>query len=444
LFGTDGVRGIANQELTPELAYKLGRAGSYVLAQQFQYPRILVGKDTRVSGDMLEAALVAGICSVGASVLKVGVAPTPAVAYLTRHYEASCGVVISASHNPMEYNGIKFFSGDGFKLPDATEEEIERLVVDWVNLPLRPTGSDVGRVYGVVDAEKNYLDYLCGCLREPDFSGLTVVVDCAHGAAYTVAPNLWRRLGAKVITIGDSPNGININERCGSTHPELLRRTVVEHKANLGVAYDGDADRLIAVDERGEVVDGDAIMVICGLHLKRTRRLSPSRLVATVMSNIGLDIALRREGIEVDHCAVGDRYVLERMQETGARLGGEQSGHLIFLDHATTGDGLLSSLKLVEVMRETGLPLSELAAQMEVFPQILENIELRQRESILEQEPVRAAIARAEERLGEWGKVLVRPSGTEPKIRIMAQGRDEYLLKEVVEDIRTSILAAQR
>lgn len=445
LFGTDGVRGIANEELTPELAYKLGRAGSYVLSQEFSHPRILVGRDTRVSGDMLEAALIAGICSVGASVLKAGVVPTPAIAYLTRRYQASSGVVISASHNPMEYNGIKFFSSTGYKLPDEVEEQIEKLVVDGIDTLSRPVGNDVGRVYEVEEAERSYIDYLSNCLNPPrDLSGLTVVADCAQGAAYNIAPQLWRELGARVIPICNLPNGININDRCGSTYPETLRRAVIEHKADLGVAYDGDADRVIAVDERGEVIDGDAIMVICGLHLQRTRRLNPNKIVATVMSNIGLDIALRRENVEVEHCQVGDRYVLEKMVETGARLGGEQSGHIIFLDYATTGDGLLSSLKLAEVIKETGLPLSELAREMEKLPQILVNIDLKDKETILGHDLVKEAIAKAEERMGEWGKVLVRPSGTEPKVRIMAQGRDEYLLQEVVNDIKTAILLAQK
>lgn len=445
LFGTDGVRGIANDELTPELAYKLGRAGSYVLAQEFAYPRILVGKDTRVSADMLEAALIAGFCSVGASVLKVGVIPTPAVAYLTRRYQASSGVVISASHNPMEYNGIKFFSSTGYKLPDEVEDEIERLVLDGVDALPRPTGNDVGRVYEVAEAEKNYIDYLVGCFEaSPNLNGMTVVVDCANGAAYNTAPQVWRELGARVIPIFAHPNGININDRCGSTYPDMLCRAVLEHKADLGIAHDGDADRVIAVDERGNVVDGDAIMVICALHLQRNRRLNPNKIVATVMSNIGLDIALRRENIQVEHCQVGDRYVLEKMKETGARLGGEQSGHIIFLDHATTGDGLLSALKLAEVMRTTGLPLSELAREMESLPQILVNIDLKDKEAVLSNQAVKEAISKAEERLGEWGKVLVRPSGTEPKVRIMAQGRDKSLLEEVVDDIRNAILLAQK
>ena len=445
LFGTDGVRGIANRELTPELAYRLGRAGSYVLAQEFSHPRILVGKDTRISGDMLEAALVAGICSMGASVFRAGVVPTHAVAYLTRKYQASSGVVISASHNPMEYNGIKFFSSTGYKLPDATEDEIEKLVLQGEDTLARPVGNDVGRVYDVEEAENNYIEYLLNCFEAAhNLSNLTIVVDCAHGAAYNIAPEVWRRLGARVIPICHHPNGININDRCGSTYPEALRRAVLENRADIGIAHDGDADRLIAIDERGDLVDGDMIMVICALHLQRSRKLRPPKIVATVMSNIGLDIALRRENIEVESCQVGDRYVLEKMQQTGARLGGEQSGHIIFLDHATTGDGLLSALKLVEVMKTTGLPLSELAREMEKLPQILVNLELEDKEAVLGHTAVKEAIREAETRLGEWGKVLVRPSGTEPKVRIMAQGRDEFILQEVVDAIKGAILLTQK
>lgn len=428
-------------ELTPEIAYLLGRAGTDVLSHEVARPRILVGKDTRISGDMLESALIAGINSVGGDALKVGVVPTPAVAYLTKKYEANCGVVISASHNPMEYNGIKFFGFAGFKLPDEIEDEIETLMFQPHDVIGRPRGSDLGRVYDVPDAEKSYVEYLLGCYQgKKDLSHLTIVVDCANGAAFNVAPELWRKLGAKVIPIYDKPNGININERCGSTYPEVLRKAVLEHKADIGIAHDGDADRVVAVDERGNIIDGDQFMVVCGLHLKRTGRMDPSKIVATVMSNIGLDIAFRREKVEVIGCQVGDRYVLEKMQESGARLGGEQSGHIIFLDHATTGDGLLSALKLVEVVQDTGVPLSELAQEMEKYPQILINLDIKNKDLILDNSEVQESIKKAEEKLGEWGKVLVRPSGTEPKLRIMAQGRDEFLLQEVVNEIAEAVL----
>lgn len=440
LFGTDGVRGIANKELTPELAYRLGRAGGYVLAKEAARPLVVVGKDTRISGDMLEGALIAGLCSMGADVIKVGVIPTPAVAYLTTKYGANCGAVISASHNPYEFNGIKFFGPTGYKLPDEVEESIEELVLKEKDEGERPTGRDIGRVLEEVGAEKDYADFCLSCYEEEKaLSGLTVVIDCANGASYKVAPHVWRRLGAKVIPIHCEPDGVNINDRCGSTHPQSLIKAVLENQADLGLAYDGDADRVVAVDETGTLVDGDHIMVICGLHLNHKGRLNPARVVATVMSNVGLKQAFQSHGIEVYECPVGDRYVLEEMIKTGAKMGGEQSGHIIFMDHATTGDGLVSSLKLVEVMKATGLPLSKLAAQMKTYPQILVNLDTENKDTILDVVEVKEAIARAEEKLGDWGRILVRPSGTEPKIRVMAQGPDETLLKEVVGDIKKVI-----
>lgn len=445
LFGTDGVRGVANIELTPELAFDLGRAGSYVLAkQEAGRPRILVGKDTRISGDMLEAALRAGICSTGADVLTVGIIPTPAVAYLTRYYQASCGIVISASHNPVADNGIKFFGSSGYKLPDEVEAEIEELVLSGTRDLTRPRGTDVGRVYEVKEAENNYLKYLMECYsREEDLYGMRVVMDCANGAAYHVGPELWRRLGARVITINDKPNGVNINDRCGSTHTDGLLKAVVEHQADLGIAYDGDADRCIIVDERGNELDGDYIMLICALDAYRWGQLSPPSIVATVMSNIGLDIALRRENITIESCKVGDRYVLEKMQETSSLLGGEQSGHIIFSRYATTGDGLLTSIKVAEVMKRSGLSLSDLAREMEKQPQLLVNVNLENKDEILGHELVVATLNEAKERLGEWGKLVVRPSGTEPLVRIMAQGPDRYLLEEVIDSIKKAIERAQ-
>ncbi len=447
LFGTDGVRGIANIELTPEMAFDLGRAGSYVLSKQDSSarPRIMVGKDTRVSGDMLEAALVAGICSTGSDVLTLGVIPTPAVAYLTQQYQASCGIVISASHNPVQDNGIKFFGPNGYKLPDEIENEIENLVLAGTRDLPRPQGEEVGRVYDVAEALNRYLEYLTACYTEKsNLSNIRVVIDCANGAAYEAAPRMWESLGARVISINDKPNGVNINDRCGSTYTESLKKEVVRQKAHLGIAYDGDADRCLAVDERGTELDGDHIMVICALDMLRRGKLKPARVAATVMSNIGLDIALKREGIQVDSCPVGDRYVLERMKETGALLGGEQSGHIIFLEHATTGDGLLTSLKLVEIMKRTGLSLSELAQDMEKQPQILVNIKLEEKDTILAHKLVTAALTKAEEKLGEWGKLVVRPSGTEPLVRIMAQGPKQYVLEEVIKDISDAIQAAQQ
>lgn len=442
LFGTDGVRGIANVELTAEMAYDLGRAGAYVLARHDSgaRPRILVGKDTRISGDMLEAALVAGICSTGADALTVGIIPTPAIAYLTRKYEASCGVVISASHNPVADNGIKFFGSSGYKLPDEIESEIEELVLFGTRDLPRPHGGDVGRVYDIKEAENNYLSFLCSCYGlEEDLSSLTLVVDCANGAAYSTGPEMWRRLGARVIPINDKPNGININERCGSMHIGGLRRAVMENKADMGIAYDGDADRCIAVDELGNELDGDFIMLICGLDLRRRGILKPSKVVATVMSNIGLDIALRREDVAIESCKVGDRYVLEKMLETGAIIGGEQSGHIIFRNHATTGDGLLTSLKLAEAVKRNNMKLSELAREMEKQPQILVNVKIENKEEVMEHSLVQEALTDAELRLGECGKLVVRPSGTEPLVRIMAQGPDSYLLEEVIDNIKNAV-----
>ncbi len=447
LFGTDGVRGIANVELTPEMAFDLGRAGSYVLSKQDSSarPRIMVGKDTRVSGDMLEAALLAGICSTGSDALTLGVIPTPAVAYLTQQYQASCGIVISASHNPVQDNGIKFFGPNGYKLPDEIEAEIERMVLEGTKDLIRPQGEEVGRVYDVAEALNRYLDFLVACYSEKtDLSNISLVIDCANGAAYQAASRMWERLGARVVAINDQPNGVNINERCGSTYTAGLKKAVVQNKADLGIAYDGDADRCIVVDERGTELDGDHIMVICALDMLRRSQLKPARVAATVMSNIGLDIALKREGIQVDSCAVGDRYVLEKMKETGALLGGEQSGHIIFLQHATTGDGLLTSLKIVEVMKRTGLSLSELAQDMEKQPQLLVNVKLEDKDTILNHKLVTAALTQAEARLGECGKLVVRPSGTEPMVRIMAQGPEQHLLEEVIKDISDAIQEAQQ
>jgi len=446
LFGTDGVRGIANVELTPELAFNLGRAGSYVLAMQdtTARPRIMVGKDTRVSGDMLEAALIAGICSTGADVLTVGVIPTPAVAYLTEKYNASCGIVISASHNPVEDNGIKFFGPNGYKLPDEIEAEIERLLIEGTANLSRPQGKEVGRVYDVEEALNRYLDYLVSCYTASEqLHDISVVVDCANGAAYKAGPRLWSRLGARVIALNNNPNGVNINDRCGSTYTEGLKRAVLHFKADVGIAYDGDADRCIVIDECGNETDGDHLMVICALDMQRRGYLNPSSVVATIMSNIGLNIALRRENVIVESCKVGDRYVLEKMKETGAILGGEQSGHIIFLEHATTGDGLLTSLKLVEVMKRTGLPLSQLAREMEKQPQLLVNIRLEDKDTILSHDLVTAAMNQAETKLGEMGKLVVRPSGTEPLVRIMAQGPQQYLLEEVIAEISEAIKQAQ-
>jgi len=438
LFGTDGVRGVANVELTPELAFKLGRAGAEVLRREVKRPRIIIGRDTRLSGDMLEAALTAGICSVGADVLKVGILPTPGVAYLTRALGVEAGIVISASHNPMEDNGIKFFGSNGYKLPDETEAEIEDLVLSAGEELRRVRGEEVGRVYEVPRAADQYVEFLKST-ASVDLSGLLIVVDGANGAAYEVAPRVLRELGAQVIAINCQPNGVNINAGCGSVYPDVLREAVMEHRADLGFSHDGDADRVIAVDKEGNLVDGDHIMVICGLHCKRQGRLPQDAVVATVMSNLGMRLALQREGVRVLETKVGDRYVLEEMLRSGAVLGGEQSGHVIFLEHNTTGDGVLTALQVLKVMCETGKPLHELAAQMTRLPQVLVNVRVKDKNALESCLPVQEAIAQAQSRLEGRGRVLVRPSGTEPLVRVMAEGPDEEELRETVNMIARAV-----
>ncbi len=437
LFGTDGVRGLANRELSSELAFKLGRAGAHVLREETGARVLVIGRDTRLSGDMLEAALVAGICSVGVDVIRVGVLPTPAVAYLSRAPEAGGGVMISASHNPYEDNGIKFFGANGYKLPDRLEDRIEHLVLaaggNGDTLPT-PTGIGVGRVRKLPDAVERYVRFACGT-GPSDLAGLKVAVDCANGAAYQVAPQVLGRLGASVVPLFATPDGTNINAGCGSTHPHALQEAVVAEGADLGLAFDGDADRLIAVDERGHLVDGDHLLVICGRHMRRHGRLAGNTMVVTVMSNLGLHLALREAGIRVLQTKVGDRYVLEEMLRSGCCLGGEQSGHIIFTEYNTTGDGIITAMQLLKVMRETGRPLSELAAQMERLPQLLENVRVRDRNAVMASPVLRDAIARYEHGLNGEGRILVRPSGTEPLVRVMAEARSEALLTKVVEEL---------
>ncbi|ATW25249.1 phosphoglucosamine mutase [Candidatus Formimonas warabiya] len=433
LFGTDGVRGVANRDLNPDLAFKLGRAGAFCLARDHQRPKILIGKDTRLSGDMLESALAAGICSVGADVVRLGIIPTPGVAYLTRELGAQAGVVISASHNPMEDNGIKFFGSNGYKLPDALEEEIEAMIASGQALP-SPVGKDVGKVEDYAQAGERYGAYLKRCLGS-DLSGLKIVVDCAQGAAYSLAPSILKDLGAEVMPISNSPTGTNINEGCGSTHPEKLMETVKIRGAHLGIAYDGDADRMLAVDEEGNLVDGDKIMVICALDMLRKGKLKQNQIVVTVMSNMGLYLALKKAGIEILDTKVGDRYVLEKMRESGAVLGGEQSGHIIFSEYNTTGDGIATSLQVLKVMVETGKPLSELAAQMLRLPQVLVNVRVKDKTGLETSTAIKEAISLAEKTLSGRGRVLVRTSGTEPLVRVMAEGPDEGELQNLVQSI---------
>ncbi len=441
LFGTDGVRGIANKELTPELAFKLGKAGTYVLKKSNERPVIVIGKDTRVSGDMLENALAAGILAVGGNVIKAGVIPTPAVAYLARHYGADAGIVISASHNTFEYNGIKFFSGQGFKLDDLLEEKIEDLIISSVDVNSHATGEEIGKC---LEAEEDATEIYARHLLETagyTLDGRRVVLDCANGAAYKVAAQVYEALGADVITIGDRPDGTNINDGCGSTHPEKLQQAVLGHHADIGLAFDGDADRLIAVDELGRVLDGDKTIAICAKMLKKDGKLKDNKVTATVMSNIGFHKAMEAMGISVDVTGVGDRYVLERMLQTGCVIGGEQSGHIIFLEHTTTGDGILSSLQLVRAVLESGRNLSELADEIKIYPQVLVNARINNdyKKTYMKDEEVAASIAAIEKQMQGNGRVLIRPSGTEPLVRVMLEGSDIRMITSLAEDLAALI-----
>jgi phosphoglucosamine mutase len=422
LFGTDGIRGVANVDLTPELAFRVGRAAGTAL--RGEGGPFVIGRDSRLSGPMLEAALAAGICSTGARVELGSLLPTPAVAYLARLRRAAAGVVISASHNPVEDNGIKFFGGDGYKLLDAHEDTIEALL-DREDLP-RPSGTSVGTIHTAPGAEDRYIEHLLD-LSIGRLDGVRLVVDCAYGAAARIAPRVWQALGADVVPLHAEPDGARINVRCGSTHLAPLREAVLESGADLGFAHDGDADRVLAVDERGDEVDGDAIMGMCALDRQRRGVLDGGAVVATVMSNAGLARALAGAGIRIERTRVGDRYVLERMREIHASLGGEQSGHIVFLDHTTTGDGLVTAIEVVNVMARSGKRLSELRAAIPRFPQVLRNVRVLNRNGVLETPEVMRAVADAEARLAERGRILVRPSGTEPLIRVMveAEAQDE-------------------
>ncbi|MFD0589229.1 phosphoglucosamine mutase [Paenibacillus sp. GCM10027627] len=433
-FGTDGVRGVANQELTPELAYKIGRCGGYVLTRTAEKPKVVIGLDTRISGPMLEAALIAGLLSIGASVVRLGVVSTPAVAYLTKELGADAGVMISASHNPVEDNGIKFFAGDGFKLSDDTENEIEALIdAEKDELP-RPVGGDIGSVSTYENAKQRYLDYLKTTVKG-QFGGLKIVLDCAHGSAYELAPTVFRELGAEIITVGAEPDGRNINAGVGSTHPEYLREKVLELGADLGLSFDGDADRLIAIDEKGEEVDGDFILCIIGDRLKREGKLAKDTVVTTVMANIGFFKGAEKIGLQTAQTAVGDRYVMEEMRRGGYNLGGEQSGHVIFLDYITTGDGILSALQLVETVAGSGKKLSELKTLMRKYPQKLVNVRVADKSLYNGNTAIEQAVKQVEAELGDNGRVLVRPSGTESLIRVMAEGPDKEQVEAYVDQI---------
>ena len=438
-FGTDGVRGVANSELTPEIAFKLGRFGGFVLTKDQDRPKVLIGRDTRISGHMLEGALVAGLLSIGAEVMRLGVISTPGVSYLTKVLGAQAGVMISASPNPVAANGIKFFGPDGFKLSDEQELEIEALIDQDVDSLPRPTGADLGQVNDYFEGGQKYLQFLKQTVDE-EFDGIHVALDCAHGATSALAMHLFADLDADISTMGASPNGLNINDGVGSTHPESLAAFVKEKQADVGLAFDGDGDRLIAVDEKGEIVDGDQIMYICAKYMKETGRLKQDTVVSTVMSNLGFYKALEQHGIKSIPTAVGDRYVVEEMRKNGYNLGGEQSGHIIFLDFNTTGDGLLTGLQLVNIMKATKKPLSELAGEMKKFPQKLVNIRVTDKYHVTDNEQVKEVISKVEEDMNGNGRILVRPSGTEPLVRVMAEAPtselcDAYvnIIAEVVE-----------
>lgn len=440
-FGTDGVRGVANSELTPELAFRLGRFGGYVLTKSSKdKPKVLIGRDTRISGEMLEGALAAGLLSVGAEVMRLGVISTPGVSYLTRVMSAEAGVMISASHNPVEDNGIKFFGSDGFKLSDDQEAEIEALLdMEEDTLP-RPTGSDLGAITSYFEGGQKYIQYLKQTVDE-EFDGIHVALDCAHGATSTLATHVFADLDADITSMGASPNGLNINDQVGSTHPHKLAELVVEKHADIGLAFDGDGDRLIAVDEKGHIVDGDQIMYICAKHLKSEDRLNKDTVVSTVMSNMGFYKAVESKGITSVKTAVGDRYVVEEMRKNGYNLGGEQSGHIIFLDYNTTGDGLLTGLQLVNIMKITGKKLSELAAEMTIFPQKLVNIRVTDKHAVTDNAKVASEIEEVEKEMNGNGRVLVRPSGTEPLVRVMVEAASKEDCENYVERIAEVVRA---
>lgn len=432
-FGTDGVRGVANSELTPELAFKIGRCGGYVLINNKERPKVIIGRDTRISGHMLEGALVAGLLSIGAEVMRLGVISTPGVAYLTKALGAEAGIMISASHNPVADNGIKFFGADGFKLSDEQEAEIERLLEEEDALP-RPTGSEIGQVNDYFEGGQKYLQFLKQTVDE-DFSGIHVALDCANGATSSLAPHLFADLEADISTMGVSPNGININDGVGSTYPEALAKFVLEKEADIGLAFDGDGDRLIAVDENGQVVDGDQIIYICAKYMKEYNRLKQSTVVSTVMSNLGFYKALEKNNIQSVQTAVGDRYVVEEMRRGAYNLGGEQSGHIVFLDYNTTGDGMLTGIQLVNILKATKKPLSELASEMKKYPQKLVNVKVTDKNHVMENEQVKQVIEQVEKEMDGEGRVLVRPSGTEPLVRIMAEAPEQQLCDEYVARI---------
>ena len=436
IFGTDGVRGVANvYPMTTEMAMQLGRGVAYVFKNDKRRHKIVIGKDTRLSGYMIENAIASGICSMGVDVLLVGPLPTPGIAFITSSMRADAGVVISASHNPFQDNGIKFFSRDGFKLDDEIEERIEELIFSNDIDHLRPTAEEVGKAFRVDDAVGRYVVFLKNTFsRDLTLEGMKIAMDCANGASYKVAPAVFEELGANLVLTGVKPNGYNINQDCGSVYPQVTAELVKKSGAQLGIAFDGDADRLICVDEKGTVVDGDQLMAIFASRMLKDQTLKHSTLVTTVMSNMGLEMALKSMGGEIVRTAVGDRYVVERMLADGYNLGGEQSGHIIFLDHNTTGDGILSALQLLEVMVAEDKPLSELATIMERFPQHLVNVRVKERKPLEDFPEIIRTVEQVKEKLGSEGRLLIRPSGTEPVIRVMIEGKDQESVVQLTEE----------
>jgi len=445
LFGTDGVRGEANVTLMPEMAYRLGRAATlYFGKKSEEQPLILIGRDTRISGPMFESALTAGICSAGGRAMLAGVIPTPAIAYLARKHKAKAGIVISASHNPFHDNGIKFFGGDGYKLPDAVEDELEAIVHQLEeddNLP-RGTGKNVGSWEQRDDLLNQYIDFVLSTCTER-FDGMKIVLDCANGASYQVMPRVLSQLGAEVKVIHALPNGKNINKDCGSTHLESLQKAVVENHADFGIAHDGDADRCLCVDEKGQVIDGDHILVMCAMDMMKAGRLPYNTVVTTVMANIGFHKAVKEAGCRAEITKVGDRYVLENMLKNGYKLGGEQSGHIIFTDYSTTGDGPITALQVLSSLKRSGRKASELTAMMTTYPQLLVNVRVKTKEGWEDSQAIQDAIKAGEKELGSDGRILVRPSGTEPLIRVMAEGPDQAQLDRICHAIADVVLAEQ-
>ncbi|MCK5539558.1 MAG: phosphoglucosamine mutase [Deltaproteobacteria bacterium] len=441
LFGTDGIRGTANIDpITAEIALQIGRATAYICKEKDHRHKIVIGKDTRISGYMLESALVSGICSMGVDVLLIGPMPTPGIAFITRSMRADAGMVISASHNPFQDNGIKIFSRDGFKLPDHEESRIEDLIFNQTIDQLRPTADDIGKAFRIDDANGRYIVFLKNTF--PDhltLEGMKLVIDCGNGAAYKVAPAVFSELGAEVITLGINPDGKNINSGCGSLYPEKLQQTVIEEQAQIGIAFDGDADRVIFVDDTGKVVDGDQIMAICALHMQDRENLKKNTVVATVMSNMGLEKVLNEADINLIRTQVGDRYVVEEMRAGGFNFGGEQSGHLIFMDHNTTGDGILSALQVLAVIVAEDRSLKDLASIMEIFPQILINVPVTKKIPVTEVPALSRRVAEVEKKLQGHGRLLIRYSGTENKLRIMLEGENYDEIKRYAEALADTV-----